>query len=188
MSEIEHIDGEVLNRIPAEFRPLLNLEHLTAWTLDRQREHNTDLSAYEAGYAVFQTALRSQHIAGDRKFAARLRARKVEKHWKALVKSQRDAAQAAESLRLAYAEHVRETAALPAQRAAKAAVKAAKAGRRGTVGALAEKSLNKTLAAMAPRPADGGAGDGEAAGQTSAPASGARTIRGVNDLFDRKGA
>ncbi|TLQ39024.1 hypothetical protein FEF34_40000 [Streptomyces marianii] len=176
---------EVLNRVPAEFRPLLNLEHLTAWTLDRQREHNADLSAYEAGYAAFEVALRSQYIAGDRKFAARWRARKVNKHWKALIRASRDAAHASESLRLAYADHVREVAALPAQRAEKAA---AKAGRRKSVGGLAAKSLHKTAATMAPGPDQEESTAGETSGQAPTVASGGRKIRGVNDLFDRQGA
>ncbi|NGO48649.1 hypothetical protein G6048_43450 [Streptomyces sp. YC419] len=177
--------NDVLNRLPAEFRPLLNLEHLTGWTLDRQREHNADLSTYEGGRAVFQAVLRSQVVEGDRKWSARWRARKVEKQWNKLVKASRDAGNAAEALRTVYADHVREVAALPAQRARKAEVKA---GRRGKVNAFAAKSMHKTAAAMTSRP-DGGEEDGsETAGQSPDRPAADRTVRGVNDLFDRKGA
>ncbi|WP_414170907.1 hypothetical protein ACMATS_37905 (plasmid) [Streptoverticillium reticulum] len=189
MTEIEHVAEETLNRVPAEFRPLLNLDHLTTFTLDRQREHNNDVSGYEAGYVVFQIALRSQHIDGDHRFAARLRARKVEKHWRALVKASRDAAQAMESLRLAYADHVRVVQALPGERAQKKADREQKkASRRTSVNALAAKSLHKTAASMAPRPPEGEVTDGETGAHASDPAAGARVVRGVNDLFDRKGA
>ncbi|MET8945444.1 hypothetical protein ABZX30_18125 [Streptomyces sp. NPDC004542] len=179
MSEIEHVSPEVINRVPAEFRPLLNLQHLTSWTVDRQREHNADLSAYEAARAAFQTALRSQTVEGDGKWSARWRARKVDKHMKALVKAAKDSAQAAESLRLAYADHVREIAALPAQRAEKAARKAA---RRQGVGEIAAKSLHKTRTAMAPSSAEEATGS-ESGGQPGAAAP--SRIRGVNDLFEK---
>ncbi|MFD0253699.1 hypothetical protein ACFVGX_22595 [Streptomyces sp. NPDC127113] len=186
MPEIEHMNtDEVLSRVPAEFRPLLNLEHLTTWTLDRQREHNADHHEYEAARAMFQTVLRSQHVEGDGRWAAKRRARKVEKHLNRLVKASRDQAQAAEGLRTAYADHVRTVQALPGQRAAKAK---AKADRRGQVNTFATKSLNKTVAAMTARPdSDEGASE-ETAGQSTSKGSGARTVRGVNDLFDRKGA
>ncbi|MEU3433066.1 hypothetical protein [Streptomyces sp. NPDC006863] len=184
MPEIEHMNtDEVLSRVPAEFRSLLNLDHLTTWTLDRQREHNADHHEYEAARAMFQTVLRSQHVEGDGRWAAKRRARKVEKHLNRLVKASRDQAQAAEGLRTAYADHVRTVQALPGQRAAKA-----KADRRGQVSTFATKSLNKTVTAMAARPeSEGEAASGEIAGQSAGKASG-RTVRGVNDLFDRKGA
>ncbi|MFF4173634.1 hypothetical protein [Streptomyces sp. NPDC001744] len=185
MPEIEHMNNEVLNRVPAEFRPLLNLDHLTTWTLDRQREHNADHGDYEAVRALFQTVLLSQHVEGDGRWSARRRARKVEKHLNRLVKSSRDAAQASEGLRTAYADHVRTVAALPGQRAAKAK---AKADRRGQVNTFATKSLNKTVAAMTTRPDSDEESSEEAAGQSTAKGSGTRTVRGVNDLFDRKGA
>ncbi|MFF3127782.1 hypothetical protein ACFVRD_37060 [Streptomyces sp. NPDC057908] len=184
MSEIENAN-DVLNRVPAEFRPLLNLDHLTNWTLDRQREHTADLSAYEAGRAVFQTVLRSQHIPGDRKWAARWRAWKVEKHWNRLVKASRDAANASESLRTTYADHVREVAALPAHRAEKAA---AKEVRRGKVNDFTAKSLNKTASALAPQREGDEEASSETAGQARDSAAAGRTVRGVNDLFDRRGA
>ncbi|MFE3603884.1 hypothetical protein ACFXP3_21335 [Streptomyces sp. NPDC059096] len=179
MPEIEQMKDDVLNRVPTEFRPLLNLELLSAWTLDRQREHNEDLSMYEAGHAAFQVALRSQHVHGDGRFAARWRARKVNKHWKALVRASRNAAHASESLRTSYADHVRTVAALPAQREQKAVEKAERR-RRGSD--FAAKSLHKTAAAMAPRPAEGESPASETAGQApSAP------VRGIGDLF-KKGA
>ncbi|MFD8268497.1 hypothetical protein [Streptomyces althioticus] len=184
MPEIEHMNNEVLNRVPAEFRPLLNLDHLTTWTLDRQRVHNDDHSEYEAARAMFQAVLRSQHVEGDGRWAARRRARKVEKHLNRLVKGSREAARGAEGLRTAYADHVRTIQALPGQRAAKAQ---AKANRRDQVNTFATKSLNKTIGAMAARP-DSDTEEGETAGQDAVKASGGRTVRGVNDLFDRKGA
>ncbi|MFF0170244.1 hypothetical protein [Streptomyces prasinus] len=184
MPEIEHMNDDVLNRVPAEFRPLLNLDHLTAWTAARQREHNDDHGTYEAARAMFQAVLRSQHVEGDGKWSARRRARKVEKHLNRLVKASRDAAQASEGLRTAYADHVRTVQALPAQRAAKAK---AQADRRGRVNNFAMKSLNKTVGAMTARPEDDEA-SGETAGQSPGKGSGGRTVRGVNDLFDRKGA
>ncbi|MFI0901846.1 hypothetical protein [Streptomyces sp. NPDC020983] len=185
MSEIDKND-DVLNRVPAEFRPLLNLERLTAWSLERQQEHTADLSTYEAGRAVFQTVLRSQHVEGDNKWSARRRARRVERHWNRLVKASRDQASAAEALRVAYADHVREVAALPGQRAQKAA---AKADRRGRLNAAATKSLNKTAAVMTSRSSSDAESSDESAGQTPGPAVN-RTVRGVNDLFDtgRRGA
>lgn len=183
MSDIEM--NEVLNRLPAELRPLLNLDHLTAWSLERQQEHNADLSTYEAGRAVFQTVLRSQHIEGDNKWSARRRARRVERQWNRLVKASRDQANASEALRVAYADHVREVAALPGQRAQKAA---AKAGRRDRLNAATTKSLNKTAAAMTSRLSPDEESGDESAGQAPGPATG-RTVRGVNDLFnDRRGA
>ncbi|MGC9478780.1 hypothetical protein ACP4I1_32155 [Streptomyces sp. WG4] len=186
MSNIEHTNNdEVLSRVPAEFRPLLNLDHLTHWTLDRQREHNADHADYEAARAMFQAVLRSQHVEGDGRWSAWWRARKVEKHLNALVKASRDQAQAAEGLRTAYADHVRTVAALPGQRAAKAK---AKADRRGQVNTFATKSLNKTVTAMTARPDSDTEESGETAGQNAGKASGGRTVRGVNDLFDRKGA
>lgn len=185
MPEIEHTNNEVLNRVPAEFRPLLNLDHLTTWTLDRQREHNADHADYEAARAMFQAVLRSQHVEGDGRWSAWWRARKVEKHLNALVRASRDQAQAAEGLRTAYADHVRSVAALPAQRAARTE---AKALRRGRVNTFATKSLNKTVAAMVTRPDSDDEPSSETAGQTAAKESGRRTVRGVNDLFDRKGA
>ncbi|MEW1723876.1 hypothetical protein [Streptomyces sp. NPDC093109] len=182
MPEIEHVKQDVLNRVPAEFRPLLNLERLTAWTLDRQREHTADLSAYEAAHAAFDTALRSQYVDGDGKFAARWRARKVNRHWKTLARASRDAANASQQLRTAYADHVRTVAALPAQREQKALERAE---RRRWGGEIAAKSLHKTAAAMA-RPAQGEAQAGETAGQ-GPPAPAGAPVRGIGDLF-KKGA
>ncbi|MFJ9412508.1 hypothetical protein [Streptomyces sp. NPDC101393] len=179
MSEIEHVTPEVINRVPAEFRPLLNLQHLTTWTVDREREHNNDHATYEATRAAFQTALRSQHIKGDGKISAWRRTRKVDKHLKALVKSSRDASRALQSLRLSYADHVRVVAALPEQRAQKAADKA---NRRQGAGAFVAKSFNKTRDALTPAPAEEATGD-ESAGQAGAAAP--SKIRGVNDLFEK---
>ncbi|MEU6946611.1 hypothetical protein ABZ957_15485 [Streptomyces sp. NPDC046316] len=179
MTDINRVD-----HLPADFRPLLNLERLSSWTLDRQREHTADLATYEATLATFQTALRSQHVAGDHKFAARWRARKVEKHLKTLVRTARDAAQASESLRTTYADHVRTVAALPAQREQKAMEKAA---RRQRGGELAAKSLNKTVEAMRPGRPEAPA-EGETAGQSAVSTPGT-PVRGISDLFGKqKGA
>ncbi|WP_052433024.1 hypothetical protein [Streptacidiphilus carbonis] len=184
MSEIEHMNSEVLNRVPAEFRPLLNLEHLEAWTADRQREHGGDHGTYEVTRAMFQSVLRSQHVEGDGRWSARRRARKVEKHLNRLVRASRDAAQAAEGLRVTYADHIRTVQALPAQRAAKAV---SKADRRGRVHTFAGASLNKTVGAMTARPGTSEEAGGETPGRGTDKGSG-RAVRGVNDLFDRKGA
>ncbi|MEU7206145.1 hypothetical protein [Streptomyces sp. NPDC045470] len=188
MKEIDlHVEQEVLNRVPAEFRPLLYLQHLTPWSLDREREHHTDLSQYQAVRATFQTALRSQHIDGDGRFAARWRSWKVDRHLKALVKASRKAAQAAGALRTSYADHVNEVSSLPGKRAQQAADKAAaKGARKGAVGALAAKSLHKTAATLAPPPGEDQAADGETAGQEPAPTVGGTPIRGVNDLFRKE--
>ncbi|MFC7871989.1 hypothetical protein ACFUS2_12685 [[Kitasatospora] papulosa] len=182
MSEIEM--NEALNRVPAEFRPLLNLDHLTTWTLDRQREHTADMSDYEAARAVFQAVLRSQHVAGDRWWSAKRRSRRVEKEWNRLVKASRDAASASESLRTTYADYVREVAALPAQRAEKLAAKQA---RRGRVNDFTAKSLHKTVSALSQREGEEETST-ETAGQARDSAAAGRTVRGVNDLFDRRGA
>ncbi|MDG5807895.1 hypothetical protein P9869_35665 [Streptomyces ossamyceticus] len=170
-----------------DLTPLLNLKVLSTWTLDRQGEHNHDLATYERAKATFQTALRSQHVEGDRagwwgSWQRASRARKVLKPLDKLVKSQRDAAAAAEELRVAYADHVALVQALPAQRRQKAE---AKANRRGAVGAVAAKSLHKTAMAMAPGKSEDD-DSGEAAGQTPAPAP-AGQIRGINDLFRKTG-
>ncbi|MFL4496469.1 hypothetical protein ACJ6WD_35305 [Streptomyces sp. VTCC 41912] len=179
MSEIDHLKPEVINRVPEELQRLLNLQHLTTWTLDRQREHNDDLSTYEAARAAFQTALRSQHVKGDGRYAAWWRSRKVDKHMKDLVKASRDAARAAENLRLAYADHVRTVVALPAQRAEKAL---RKSERRQGVGAFAAKSMNKTRATLSSGSTQETEGD-ETAGQAGARSS--KRLRGVNDLFEK---
>ncbi|MFE1075153.1 hypothetical protein ACFW5W_28540 [Streptomyces sp. NPDC058783] len=185
MPEIEHMNNEVPNRGPEDFRPLLNLDHLTTWTLDRQREHNADFGEYEAVRALFQSVLHSQVVEGDGRWSARRRARRVERHLNRLVKASQKAAKASEGLRIDYANHVRTMAALPGQRAAKAK---AKADRRGQVNAFATKSLNKTVAAMTTKPDSDEESNEETAGQSAETGSGGRTVRGVNDLFKSKGA
>ncbi|WP_149561543.1 hypothetical protein [Streptomyces cacaoi] len=139
-----------INREP-DYTRLLNLQNLSTWTLDRQREHGGDRTTYEAALASFQSHLRSQHIDGDRRTSALLRSRKVEKHLRALIRASQKAEQAAEGLRTAYAAHVAHVTALPGQREAKAAKKAAKkTGRRTAAGELTAKSLGKSAAAFPP--------------------------------------
>ncbi|MFE1576250.1 hypothetical protein [Streptomyces fradiae] len=159
-----------------DYSRLLDLDALAAWTLDRQREHTADLAAYEATLAAFQTALRSENVPGDGLLSAKFRARRVEKHIKALAKASRKAAAEAEALRTSYAGHIARVAALPAQREAKALKKA---GRRQALGELTSKSLHKTAASLA-APA-------ETPEAEAAPAPAAGTVRGINDLW-RKGA
>ncbi|CAM5435389.1 Alanine-rich protein OS=Streptomyces fumanus OX=67302 GN=GCM10018772_70380 PE=4 SV=1 [Streptomyces fumanus] len=181
MPEIEHMNNEVLNRVPAEFRPLLNLDHLTTWTLDRQRVHNDDHSEYEAARAMFQAVLRSQHVEGDGRWSALRRARKVEKHLNRLVKGSREAARGAEGLRTAYADYVRTIQALPGQRAAKAK---AKADRRDQVNTFATKSLTVRRSARGrARPGSGTEVSSESAGQDAVAASGGPRS-GASRLFD----
>ncbi|MFI9206411.1 hypothetical protein [Streptomyces sp. NPDC053048] len=183
-------DIDIVNSVTPDFRPLLDVDQLSRWTLDRQREHNTDTAHYEAALAAFQTALRKQRVDGDGRWSPVLRARKVEKHLKALVKASRQASAAAESLRTTYATHVALVEALPGERAKKDAEKAAKkAHRRQAVGALAAKSLHKTTLAMAPHTPEDGQ-DGEAPGQPQPAAPPGGELRGINDLFGggRKGA
>ncbi|MFF2572707.1 hypothetical protein [Streptomyces sp. NPDC058084] len=177
-------DIDSVNRLPADYRPLLNLEALSRWTLDRQREHTADLATYEATLATFETALRSQHVPGDGRWAARRRARKVEKHLKALVRASQNAAQAAQNVRTAYADHVRTVAALPAQREQKALDKAA---RRQRGGELAAQSLNRTAEAMRGGGRTEAPAEGETAGQSAAGGA-PGPVRGINDLFGKKGA
>ncbi|MGN9763026.1 hypothetical protein [Streptomyces sp. SD31] len=180
MTEINKVGSQDLT-------PLLNVTVLSNWTLDRQGEHNSDLSTYERGLATFQTALRSQHVEGDRagllgSWQRASRARKVLKPWKKLVKSQRDAAAAAEELRVAYADHVALVAALPQQRRDKAL---ARQNRKQAVGAVAAKSLHKTASTMTPSASEDES-SGETAGQGSVPAQSGQ-IRGINDLFHKAG-
>jgi hypothetical protein len=159
-----------INRGEVDYDRLLNLKALSAWTLDRQGEHADDARAYETALASFQAHLRSQHVPGDGRLSPARRARKVEKHLKALVKASRAAERSAEALRTGYAAHVAHVAALPAQREAKAL---RKAGRRDAAGELAAKSLHKTAAAMtSPRAA-------EEAGAAPAVEEATRGIAGV---------
>jgi hypothetical protein len=155
---------------------LLDLKALSAWTLDRQREHATDTDVYEAALASFQTYLRSQHVPGDGRLSAGRRARRVEKHLKALVNASKRAEAAARDLRNAYAAHVAHVAALPGQREAKAL---AKAGRRQMVGELAANSLHKTAATMAPPTPEQAPPQAPA----PAPAAGGQQPRGLNALW-----
>ncbi len=165
-----------INAGQPDYSRLLDLDALAAWTLDRQREHTADLAAYEATLAAFQTALRSETVPGDGALSARLRARRVEKHIKALVKASQRAAAEAEALRTSYAGHIARVAALPAQREAKALKRA---GRRQALGEITAKSLHKTASTLAPAPADTETG--------AAPAPAADQVRGINDLW-KKGA
>jgi len=166
-----------VNRREPDYDRLLNLKALSGWTLARQQEHAEDRAAYERALASFQSHLRSQHVEGDGRGSAARRARKVEKHLKALVKASRKAEEAAEGLRNSYATHVAQVAGLPAQREAKA-LKGA--GRRQALGELTAKSLHKT-AATAVGPTDSAA-PAEAVPPAGAPA------RGINQLWKGQSA
>ncbi|MBZ6086578.1 hypothetical protein KVH15_37040 [Streptomyces olivaceus] len=166
---------EINRRPDADYSRLLDLDVLTAWTMDRQRVHHQDAAAYEEILALFQSALRSEVVDGDGRLSAPSRARKVEKHLKAAVKAARKQEGAMERFRLAAAAHKAHVKALPAQREAK---QTRKAGRRTAVSALTAKSLHKSAAAFAPATED-----------TPAAPSTAPAARGITDLFDqRRGA
>ena len=179
MSEINRRDSSPLpgvNSSAANYSRLLDLDVLSTWTLDRQREHTADIHAYEAVLAAFQSALRSEVVDGDGRLSAPMRARKVEKHLKALVKASKRAEKAAETLRTSYAAHRAQVKALPAQRQAKAVKKA---GRRDVLAEVTAKSLHKTASAFTQAPAE-----------VTAPAAAEPTgsgARGITDLW-RKGA
>lgn len=163
-----------INRQEPDYDRLLNLSTLTTWTLDRQQQHAADARAYAAALAAFG-ALRGQVVAGDGRWSAGRRARKVEKHLRVMVEASQKAEAAAHGLRTAYVGHVAHVKALPAQREAKAL---RKAGRRTALGELAAKSLHKTAAA-AVAPAQDSA--------PPAPAAGQQQARGINELW-RRGA
>ncbi|MGK4578446.1 hypothetical protein [Kitasatospora sp. HPMI-4] len=169
--------------VTRDYRLLVQPDRLSNWTADRQREHGADQAEYEQVLAAFQTYLRQQHVEGDGRWSARWRARKVEKHIKKLAKASKQAAGAAEGLRTSYAEHQRVVAALPGQRAAKAARK----GKSGP--AEIDKGLNKAAPAAPPvqtaRPA-GQMPPGGVLAQPPKPV--AETLRGINELWQRKGA
>lgn len=174
------MNHEINRRPDADYARLLDLDVLSHWTLDRQQTHALDSHGYEAALATFQTALRSEVVDGDGRLSAARRARKVEKHLRALVKASRKAEQAAEGLRVSYAAHVREVQALPAKREAK---QLRKAGRRDQLAALTSKSLHKSVTAFTPASED----------TTAAPAAdtGRPAARGITDLFNnqqRRGA
>ncbi|MGA4803581.1 hypothetical protein [Streptomyces lavendulocolor] len=167
------------NNTPAQYERLLALSAMTTWTAARQQEHVADAAAYDAALAAIQAGLRSQHVEGDGRWSAARRARKVEKHLKAMAKAARQQAAAAEALRNAYAGHVAHVAALPGQREAKRQAKEVrKAGGRQAVAQIAAKSLHKSAVAAVPGPT------GEMPGapvETADPAP----VRGINDLWKR---
>ncbi|MTE22612.1 hypothetical protein F0L17_26655 [Streptomyces sp. TRM43335] len=166
----------------ADYERLLDLQVLSAWTLDRQRVHTGDERDYGAARATLQAALRAQHVPGDRPWSARLRARRVEKHLRGLEAASRQAARHAEGLRTAYADHTRTLAALPEQREAKRRAKELrKAGQAAIEGATA-KSLHKTATAAAAFGQEQGAG---AAGGQAPAAPDAGQVRGISDLWQR---
>jgi hypothetical protein len=99
-----------------------------------------------------------------------------------MVRASKKAGTAAEGLRTSYAEHQRVVAALPAQRAAKAA-------RKGKGGMEIDKGLNKAAPAAAPVQAPRPAGQIPPGGLLAqAPAKSADPVRGIGDLWQRKGA
>lgn len=162
----------------AEYERLLDLRALSTWSLDRQREHAADRAGYEAALAAFQAALRSQHIEGDGWLSARRRARKVERHLRALVRAARISESAAERLRTAYADHVRAVEALPGQRAAR---QQRRLSRREAVAEVTAKSLHKTAAKTAAFQAESTEGGGQRPSSSSAEPQ----VRGLADLWER---
>ncbi|MEU0289916.1 hypothetical protein [Streptomyces sp. NPDC006147] len=163
-----------VNPTEFDYRRLLDLEVLSVWTTKLQQSHASDSHVYETALATFQTALRSQVVEGDGRLSAGRRARKVEKHLRALVRASRKAERAAESLRVGYADHVREVQALPGKRQAK---QLRSAGRRDQLTALTAKSLHKSASAFTP-----------GSEETAAPAAdtGRPAARGITDLFDQQ--
>ncbi|MFB7453993.1 hypothetical protein [Streptomyces sp. NPDC056194] len=162
-----------------QYERLLALPVMTTWTAARQQEHADDAAQYDAALAAVQAGLRSQYVEGDGRWSAALRARRVEKHLKTMAKAARKQAAAAESLRTAFADHVRTVEALPAQREAKRQAKELrKGGGREAVAQAAAKSLHKTAAAAVPAPA------ADEAAETTAAAAPA-PVRGINDLWQR---
>lgn len=147
-----------------DYSRLLDLDVLSAWTLDRQRDHAAYEDAYDRALASIQSGLRQQHIDGDGRFAAQLRARKVEKHLKALVAAEKKARREAERLRTSYAEHTARVAALPGQRAEKARQKELKRANRGRGRQALEAATAKGLHKMAQVEDQEGAGGGQPSG------------------------
>lgn len=169
-----------VNNAAADYTRLLDLDVLSTWTLDRQRAHTADTSGYEAALAAFQTALRSEVVEGDGRLSAGRRARKVERHLKALVKASRRAETAAEQLRLSYASHKAHVKALPGQRQAKADKRA---DRRNSLTEITQKSIYKTASTFTQAPAE--------TQTTQAEQPAAAPVRGVADLWSnqqRRGA
>lgn len=146
-----------------DYSRLLDLDVLSAWTLDRQRDHAAYEDAYEHALAAIQSGLRQQHIDGDGRFAPQLRARKVERHLKALVKAEKQARKEAEKLRTSYAEHTARVTALPGQRAEKARQKELKRASKGRRAAL-EGATAKGLHKMATAASEDESAGGQAAG------------------------
>lgn len=97
-------DSPDINR-PEQYERLLALPAMTAWTAARQQEHAADAATYDAALAAPQSGLRSQHVAGDGRWSALLRARKVEKHLRTMAK----AASSAGAGSGGPAHHVRRT-------------------------------------------------------------------------------
>ncbi|WP_329326695.1 hypothetical protein [Streptomyces sp. NBC_01689] len=166
-----------INR-PEQYERLLALSAMTAWTASRQQEHAADAAAYDAALAAVQSGLRSQHVEGDGRWSAVLRARKVEKHLRTMAKAARQQERAAEALRTTYAGHVAHVAALPGQRDEKRQAKELrKAGGRQAIASVAAKSLHKTATAAARQQATGG--------DAATPAAGPAPARGISDLWQR---
>lgn len=154
------------------YRRLLTVPAMTGWTADREETHRGDAADYRALLAAMQGELRSEHVPGDNRWSAGRRTRRATKGLRKMIKAADLSAEGAQDLREAFADHVRDVAALPAQRAEKAA---RRSQRRATVGAAATKALHKSAAAPAPAPAEA---------VTEQP-HGAE-VRGITDLWDRR--
>ncbi|MFJ3094622.1 hypothetical protein [Streptomyces hydrogenans] len=150
-----------------------NLAAVADWTQRRRAVHADDASEYDIALAALQSLLRAEHIEGDGRWSAVRRARRVEKHVRAMRDAARAQEKAAEKLRTAFAEHVRHVTALPAEREAKREAKELRrANRRGLAAGAEAKALHKAAGPRAvpqapPTP------------PTSQPA------RGVTDLWQR---
>lgn len=112
-------------------------------------QHLEDDRQYGQIADVVQSRLAQQNIAGDGRFSAGRRARKVAKHIRKMQKASRQAAAAAEGL---YGCFINEIVELPARRAAELERKETRRQRLGIAASAAQasvaKSLDKSAAAL----------------------------------------
>lgn len=105
-------------------------------------QHLEDDRQYGQIADVVQTRLAQQDIAGDGRFTARRRARKVAKHIRSMQKASRKAAAAAEGL---YGCFINDVVELPARRAAELDRKENRRQRLGIAASTAEAAITKSL-------------------------------------------
>lgn len=112
-------------------------------------QHLEDDRQYGQIADVVQSRLAQQDIAGDGRFSAGRRARKVAKHIRKMQKASRKAAAAAEGL---YGSFINDVVELPARRAAELERKDNRRQRLGIAASTAEaqvaKSLDKSTSAL----------------------------------------